>query len=64
VSSAHRDVRASDADREAVVRRLQTALHQGRLTVEEFDERVAAAWAAKTYGDLAELTHDLPGHLW
>ncbi|MGH3905964.1 MAG: DUF1707 SHOCT-like domain-containing protein [Pseudonocardiaceae bacterium] len=60
----HRDVRASDADRDAVVERLRRALGQGRLTVAEFDERVAAAYAAKTHGELKVLTRDLPGSLW
>lgn len=64
MASTHRDVRASDTDRQLVVERLQRALHQGRLTVEEFDQRVAGAWAARTYGELADLTQDLPGHLW
>lgn len=59
-----REVRASDADRDAVVERLRRALSQGRLTLAEFDERAAAAYAAKTHGDLAELTRDLPGSLW
>ncbi|GAA4907671.1 hypothetical protein GCM10023204_10800 [Actinomycetospora succinea] len=58
------DVRASDAEREIVVERLQRAMGNGRLTVAEFDERVAAAYAATTRGQLAELTKDLPGHLW
>lgn len=64
MEAMHRDVRASDADRDAVVERLQRALSQGRLTMEEFDERTAAAYAAKTHGDLAVLTRDLPGSLW
>jgi hypothetical protein len=32
----------------------------GRLTLAEYEERVSRAYAAKTYGDLAELTTDLP----
>lgn len=64
MESMHRDIRASDADRDAVVERLRRALSQGRLTVAEFDERAAAAYAAKTHGDLEGLTHDLPGNLW
>jgi len=59
-----RDVRASDSERELVVERLQRAVGSGRLTVAEFEERVAAAYAATTRGELAELTKDLPGHLW
>lgn len=60
----HQDVRASDAERDAVVERLRRALSQGRLTVHEFDARTAAAYQAKTRGELAELTRDLPGSLW
>ncbi|CCG01240.1 DUF1707 SHOCT-like domain-containing protein [Blastococcus saxobsidens] len=57
-------VRASDDDREETVRQLQRGLTQGRLTVDEFDERVRAAYAARTLGELAELTRDLPRSLW
>jgi hypothetical protein len=64
MESMHWDIRASDADRDAVVERLRRAMSQGRLTVAEFDERAAAAYTAKTHGELAELTRDLPGSLW
>jgi hypothetical protein len=60
----HPETRASNSEREAVVQRLIRALEQGRLTVEEFDERSAAAYAARTHGELTALTRDLPGHLW
>jgi Domain of unknown function (DUF1707) len=53
-------MRAADTDREAVVRRLGEHMSTGRLTLEEYEERSAAAYAAKTYGDLAKLTTDLP----
>lgn len=53
-------LRASDADREATVARLQHAFAEGRLELAEVDERTAAAYAAKTFGDLAALTRDLP----
>ena len=59
-----RDVRASDAERELVVERLHRAVGSGRLTIHEFDERSAKAYAARTRGELADLTKDLPGHLW
>jgi hypothetical protein len=52
--------RASDADREAVVRTLHDAVVKGLLTVEECDERVAAAYAARFLRDLPPLTADLP----
>jgi uncharacterized membrane protein YjjP (DUF1212 family) len=60
----HRETRASNAERETVVQRLVQAVDHGRLTIEEFDERVAKAYAAKTHGELAALTRDLPGSLW
>ena len=59
-----RDVRASDGERELTVERLQRAMSQGRLSIAEYDERVAAAYAATTRGELADLTRDLPGSLW
>ena len=53
-------LRAADADRDAVADRLRTAHAEGRLTVEEFGERLDAAFAARTMGELAGLTADLP----
>jgi Domain of unknown function (DUF1707) len=54
------DLRASDADREAVVRRLHDAVVKGLLSIEECDERVAAAYAARFVRELPPLTADLP----
>jgi hypothetical protein len=53
-------MRASDAEREETVAALRAAAGEGRLTVEELDERTTAAYAAVTRGDLARLLHDLP----
>jgi hypothetical protein len=53
-------VRASDAEREAVVARLHGAVAEGRIDLEEFGERVQAAYAAITTADLAGLLADLP----
>ena len=53
-------IRASDADREAVVDTLREAFTAGRLTLDEFDDRLSAAYQGKTWGDLRELTTDLP----
>ena len=39
-------LRAADADRASVAEVLGTALHEGRLQVEEYDERLTAAYAA------------------
>ena len=53
-------IRASDVDREVVVTTLREAYTAGRLTLDEFDERMAAAYAGRTWGDLRVLTVDLP----
>ena len=53
-------LRAGDTDRATVATTLGRHMAEGRLTVAEYDERVARAYAAQTYGDLAELTADLP----
>jgi DUF1707 SHOCT-like domain len=53
-------MRASDSDRERVVDILRGAYTEGRLTLEEFDERTTAAYAARTWSQLRELTGDLP----
>jgi Domain of unknown function (DUF1707) len=55
-----RAIRASDQDREHVVEVLRTQYAAGRLTLDEFDERMAAAYEGKTWGDLLDLTTDLP----
>ena len=53
-------IRASDSDRERVVEVLRQAYTEGRLDLEEFDERTTAAYAARTWDGLRELTRDLP----
>ncbi len=53
-------IRASDADRDVVVDVLREAYTEGRLTADEFDERMSAAYVSKTWGQLRELTVDLP----
>ena len=55
-----RPIRASDKERESVVDVLRDAYTEGRLTLEEFEERTSAAYASKTWADLRELTVDLP----
>ncbi len=57
---AEADLRCSDADRERVADLLRDAYAEGRLTVGEHSERIEAAYAAKTFGDLVPLTRDLP----
>jgi uncharacterized protein DUF1707 len=59
-----RELRVSDVERQAVVRRLERALRDGRLTIIEFDERTQAAYAARTRRELDELTEDLPPDIW
>lgn len=53
-------LRAADSDRAAVAEALGQHMSEGRLTVAEFDERLGRVYAAKTYGELDELTADLP----
>jgi Domain of unknown function (DUF1707) len=55
-----RSIRASDRERESVVDVLRDAYTEGRLTLEEFEERTTEAYASKTWGDLRGLTGDLP----
>jgi hypothetical protein len=52
---------ASDADRDAAAGVLNEAFAEGRLTADEHGERVRAAYAGRTWQELAQLTADLPG---
>jgi hypothetical protein len=54
------NLRISDAERTAVADRLRRAHDVGQLDLVEFDERVQAVWAARTRGELARVTVDLP----
>ena len=51
------DMRAGDVDREQVLDRLRIAHAEGRLDLDEFDERITATLAARTYADL--MLHEL-----
>ncbi|MEO3813940.1 DUF1707 domain-containing protein [Sphaerisporangium sp. B11E5] len=53
-------MRASDAEREAVVERLREASVEGRLTLAELTDRTEAAYLAATHAELAQITADLP----
>jgi len=53
-------LRASDADRERTAQLLREHHAVGRLTAEEFDERLDKVFVAKTVGELDELLADLP----
>ena len=53
-------MRASDWDRQEIVDRLRSAVADGRLSMDEYMDRMGRAYEAVTYGDLAPLTADLP----
>jgi hypothetical protein len=55
------ELRASDADRERVAAALRRHHLDGRLDTDELQERLGRCYAARTTGDLAALTADLPG---
>lgn len=56
-----RTLRASDADRDRVAEVLRAAAADGRLSLDELDERLDRLYAAKTYGELEPVVEDLPG---
>ena len=53
-------IRVSDADRSEVIDRLQRATAEGRLDLDELDDRISAALAARTWSDVDPLVEDLP----
>lgn len=53
-------MRVADADRERAATRLRAALEEGRLTLDELDERLREVYSARTFGDLDRLLTDLP----
>jgi hypothetical protein len=53
-------MRASDDDRQRVAELLQRHTEVGRLSLDEFTERVGDVYRADTIGDLAVVTRDLP----
>ena len=53
-------MRAASADRERAVDVLKAGFAEGRLTQDEYNDRISRAYAAKTYGELAAITADLP----
>ncbi|MCF7550199.1 DUF1707 domain-containing protein [Pseudonocardia sp. WMMC193] len=55
------NLRISDADREAAAQRLHTAMAEGRITLDELEERLTVVYAAKTFADLEPPLADLPG---
>ncbi|GAB2454720.1 DUF1707 SHOCT-like domain-containing protein [Streptosporangium sandarakinum] len=59
--TSHDDLRIGDAERDAAVSALREHYARGRLTLEEFGERVDLVLAARTGGELARVGADLPG---
>lgn len=53
-------LRAGDADREATAERLRQSRGEGRLDVQEFQERIDRCYKTKTVGELEQLVSDLP----
>ncbi|MFC0864725.1 DUF1707 domain-containing protein [Sphaerimonospora cavernae] len=54
------EMRASDGDRDRVAAALREHVAEGRLTVDEFNDRLEQVYRSRTYGELAKLTADLP----
>lgn len=54
------ELRVSDAERHEVAEVLRRAAGEGRLDMDELEERLEATFGAKTYGDLEPLVRDLP----
>lgn len=64
MDAGRRALRVSDHDRDAVLQRLNRAVGEGRLTLAEFEERTTTTLAARTRGELDDVTSDLPADLW
>ncbi|WP_116211998.1 DUF1707 SHOCT-like domain-containing protein [Streptomyces olivoreticuli] len=54
------DMRASDAERDRVADALREAVAEGRLDMQEFEQRLDAAYKARTHSELEPLVRDLP----
>lgn len=54
------EMRASDADRDRVAAALREHCAQGRITVDELNDRLDGVYGARTLGDLQKVTDDLP----
>lgn len=53
-------LRVSNAERDAVIARLQHATAEGRLSLDELEDRVVVTFAARTRADLEQIVDDLP----
>jgi DUF1707 SHOCT-like domain/Domain of unknown function (DUF4190) len=60
LGGGHGQIRAADADRDRVAEILGTAYSEGRLSKDEYDARLEAGMAARTYADLDQVVADLP----
>ena len=58
--STEHSLRASDDDRDRLVDQLQRHAVAGRLSMDEYAERVDRVLVARTHGELAAVVHDLP----
>jgi Domain of unknown function (DUF1707) len=58
--AGRKDLRASDTERERFAEILRDAAAEGRLGMDELDERLGAVYAAKTHGELEPIVRDLP----
>jgi Flp pilus assembly protein TadB len=54
------NLRAADADRERIAERLRKSHAEGRLDMDEFQQRLERCLEARTFGELSELVRDLP----
>jgi Domain of unknown function (DUF1707)/Domain of unknown function (DUF4190) len=59
-SRMNSSMRAASADRERAVDVLKAGFTEGRLTQDEYNDRMGRAYASRTYGELTALTADLP----
>lgn len=60
MTSERPDMRASDAERERIAELLREAVAEGRLEMDEFEQRLETAYTARTHGELEPLVQDLP----
>jgi len=63
-SGARYTLRVGDAERDEAIAQLREHFDAGRLTLDEFTERLDAALTAKTAGDISQLMADLPRLRW
>jgi hypothetical protein len=60
IAGRNANLRAADADREHTAGRLRESHSEGRLDMDEFQQRLERCYQAKTVGELDELVNDLP----